>query len=196
MAPTTTSTPKPVNKSDFIRAQSAAMSAAEIVEKAKAKGIDLRPGLVYEVRRTAKAAKAAVPKKAAAPAKKTSNAPIATSKPALVSKAAFVRSHATLSPGEIVDRAKAAGIQLEVGYVYNIRSADKLAAVKTKAPAKRPPAEVVAPSAIQPAFATASPEDLLKVVAAEVGLGRAIELLLGDRARVHAILRGPTPQSR
>ena len=71
MAPTTTSTPKPVNKSDFIRAQAAAMSAAEIVDKAKAQGIDLRPGLVYEVRRTAKAVKAVAPKKRATPAKKT-----------------------------------------------------------------------------------------------------------------------------
>ncbi|MGA3121683.1 MAG: hypothetical protein ABSF69_13035 [Polyangiaceae bacterium] len=196
MAPTTTSTPKPVNKSDFIRAQAAAMSAAEIVDKAKAQGIDLRPGLVYEVRRTAKAVKAVAPKKRATPAKKTSTAAIATTKPAIGSKAAFVRSHANLSPSEIVGRAKAAGIRLEVGYVYNIRSADKTAAAKTKAPAKRPSLKVVAPTAIRPGSTTASPEDLLKVVAAEIGLGRAIELLLGDRARVHAILRGPTPPSR
>jgi hypothetical protein len=33
-------------------------------------------------------------------------------------------------------------------------------------------------------------EDLLRAVAAEIGLGRAIELLQADRARVHAVLRG------
>jgi hypothetical protein len=35
-----------------------------------------------------------------------------------------------------------------------------------------------------------SAETLLRAVAADVGLGRAIELLLGERARVRAFLRG------
>jgi hypothetical protein len=42
----------------------------------------------------------------------------------------------------------------------------------------------------RPITTTSSAEDLLKAVGAEIGLGRAIELLLGERARVHSILRG------
>lgn len=33
-------------------------------------------------------------------------------------------------------------------------------------------------------------EDLLRAVAAEIGLGQAVDLLEADRARVHAVLRG------
>jgi hypothetical protein len=42
----------------------------------------------------------------------------------------------------------------------------------------------------RPITSTRSAEDLLKAVAAEIGLGRAIEQLQGERARVRAILRG------
>lgn len=34
------------------------------------------------------------------------------------------------------------------------------------------------------------PEPLLRAVAAELGLGRAVEILQGERARVRAVLRG------
>jgi hypothetical protein len=34
-----------------------------------------------------------------------------------------------------------------------------------------------------------SAENLLRAVAAEIGLGRAIELLHGERARTHSLLR-------
>lgn len=41
-----------------------------------------------------------------------------------------------------------------------------------------------------PVINRSSAEDVLRAVAAEVGLGRAIGLLEGERARVHAVLRG------
>lgn len=47
-----------VNKSQFVREQAPSLSAAEVVEKAKAKGISLTPGFVYAVRSAAKTAKA------------------------------------------------------------------------------------------------------------------------------------------
>jgi hypothetical protein len=42
----------------------------------------------------------------------------------------------------------------------------------------------------RPITSTRSAEDLLKAIAAEIGLGRAIDQLQGERARVRAILRG------
>jgi hypothetical protein len=48
------------------------------------------------------------------------------------------------------------------------------------------PALVARPSAL----ASTNEEELLKIVAAEVGLGRAIALLQGERARVQAIIGG------
>jgi hypothetical protein len=35
-----------------------------------------------------------------------------------------------------------------------------------------------------------SVDDLLRAVAAELGLGRAVEILAGERARIRAVLRG------
>lgn len=203
MAPTSTTTTadKSLNKSDFIRAQPASLSAAQIVEKAKAQGIALRAGLVYEVRRTDKAKKAGGPKHAG-PAEGTrtrararARAPRATAaapknagagkQPA--SKAAFVRAHANLSPKEIVEKAKAENIKLDVGYVYNVRSSNKTAKeTRPSQGARRPTRHAGAPS---PVAAASNVEALLKAVAAEVGLGRALEVLQAERAKIAAALR-------
>jgi len=196
MAPTSTSTPeaKSVSKSDFIRAQPATLSAAQVVEKAKAQGIPLRPGLVYEVRRTDKAKKAAAPKPASPAAKK--RAPKSSSsavkaggpkKAPTTSKAAFVRAHANLSPKEIVAKARAENIKLDVGYVYNVRSSSKGAKKKVLAQAARRGTEPKG-AAPKPAAVSSRAETLLKAVAAEVGLGRAIELLQTERAKIGAAI--------
>jgi hypothetical protein len=50
------------NKSQFVRDQSPSLSAAEVVEKAKAKGIELTTAFVYSIRSQAKSkAKGAKP---------------------------------------------------------------------------------------------------------------------------------------
>lgn len=194
MAPTTTSPSdaKSVSKSDFIRTQPATMSAAQVVEKAKAEGIDLRAGLVYEVRRTDKARKT-LPSKQSLPAAKkgtsrsTSAAPNradAKARPT-ASKAAFVRAHANLSPKEIVERAKAENIKLDVGYVYNVRSSNRASQRSARRAPERP--ITTAPESVG---ATSRVETLLKAVAAEVGLGRAIELLQAERAKISAAIGG------
>ncbi|MGA3121686.1 MAG: hypothetical protein ABSF69_13050 [Polyangiaceae bacterium] len=186
---------KPLTKSDFIRQQPASLSAAEVVAKAKGEGIEFGPGLVYEVRRLGKAKKSAAPPKAAGVAKKTSTGSNGSAAKPAPSKADFVRKFPNLSPKEVVERAKAEGVTFDVGYVYNIRSADRAAQAKrkpspTKPTAAKPqPAAVSASRAPAPASANAT-EDLLRAVAAEVGLGRAVEILAGERARVHSILRG------
>jgi hypothetical protein len=194
MAPTTTSPSdaKSVSKSDFIRTQPATMSAAQVVEKAKAEGIDLRAGLVYEVRRTDKARKTVPSRRSAptakkAPPKSSSATPMRgdAKAPPTTSKAAFVRAHANLSPKEIVEKAKAENIRLDVGYVYNVRSSNRAnQRTARRAPERR---DALAP---EPVGATSRVEALLKAVAAEVGLGRAIELLQAERAKISAAIGG------
>jgi len=178
---------KPTNKSAFIRSQPASLSAAEIVAKAKTEGITIRPGLVYEVRRVAMTKRTAKVKKAPMVTKTgtPSNAAATTS------KAAFVRARTHLSPKEIVEDAQAAGIKLNVGYVYNVRGAAKATSKKTVTKqAARRTTKRTAPSVTLPITTPSKAEDLLRAVAAEIGLARAIEVLMAQRAQVHAVLRG------
>jgi hypothetical protein len=175
---------KILSKSDFIRATPATMSAADVVAKGKAQGIKILPGLVYEVRRTAKAKKA-VPQKTS-----TARTVAAATAKSKVTKADFVRAHANLSPQEIVKKGNAEGVKLGISYVYNVRGSDKKAGRKEmRTAARRSTARKALPVA-RPITTSTKAEDLLRAVAAEVGLGRAIELLEAERARVHAVMRG------
>jgi hypothetical protein len=155
-----------MSKSDFIRSQPATMSTAEIVAKAKEEGIKLDRVLVYKVRTRANA--------------KGGTAKSSTSSARSTSKAAFVRSLPSDTPAkDVVARAKSQGMSISVNYVYNIRGAAKGArgtSVRAGASVPRPIAN------------GSAAESLLKAVAAEVGLGRAIEILSGERARVRAVL--------
>jgi hypothetical protein len=105
------------------------------------------------------------------------------------SKAAFVRALPASTPAkDVVKQAKAAGIKLGIGYVYNIRGAAKMAAKKKRAAAKSPAVSAIVNGGASKV--SASVENLLKAVATEIGLGRAIELLHGERGWVHSIMRG------
>jgi hypothetical protein len=185
MAAKKTSTKKTtVNKSDFIR-QHASLSTAEVIAKAKAAGLKVSSSLVYMVRGRVGAKKAV--------AKKTSTVkPSAASSKAAPaeSKSVFVRSRSHLSPREIVEDAKTAGLQLNVKYVYNWRRAAAKGATKKRRVVKQTAAAQTTLTGGVRSPASSSAETLLRAVAAEIGLGRAIELLEGERARVHSILRG------
>ena len=184
---------KPIgqSKSAFIRSLPATMSAGAVVAKAKAAGIKIGEAYVYNVRgRAAGKGK----KKVAAAAKKLVVRPTAPTS-AAPTKAEFVREHPTLSPRAIVAKAKAAGIQMGVHYVYNVRAQGKVAGKKTRLPAIARPTKPVVTRPARPAihsdshFSTdARMESLLKSVAAELGLKRAMEVLEGERARVRAVL--------
>jgi hypothetical protein len=171
------------NKSDFIRQQPSSLSAAEVVAKAKAAGINFAPVLVYKVRGRAKSKKGATK---TAPGI-VSTAPDVTATKAPKSKSAFIRSLPSSTPAkEVVKQAKSAGIKLNAGYVYNVRQAAKKAAKKRAAGS--PAVSTVANGG--GARVSTSAENLLKAVAAEIGLGRAIELLQGERGWVHSITKG------
>jgi len=115
-----------------------------------------------------------------------------------LSKAAFVRSLPAITPAkEVVAKAKAQGISLTNAYVYNVRATWKAATTSAKrtpsrerhpdpAPArgmrrKRGPATIHLDG-------VRSVEDLLRSVAAELGLVRAIQVLQGEHVRVRKLL--------
>jgi hypothetical protein len=105
-----------------------------------------------------------------------------------MSKAAFVRSLPATTPAkEVVAKAKERSMTLTESYVYNVRGAAKVARRKRAGSLR---AAVAARAATLPAKGKLSPEDLLRAIGAEIGLTRAIEVLQGERARVHAMLRG------
>ena len=197
-----------VSKSDFIRQQPPQLSAAEVVDKAKASGLTIDPGLVYNVRGRAKAKRKAtkvpakpVTKVLAKPVTKGLAKPVTKvltkptpgfTKPSakktspIQSKADFVRRFPNSTPKEIVQKAVAAGIQIGVGYVYNVRSsgsaAKKSATVPKPTPKPNPTTVGRHPGTSERA------EGLLRALAAEIGLGRATEILAGQRAIVRAVL--------
>jgi hypothetical protein len=104
------------------------------------------------------------------------------------SKAAFVRAlPSTLSAAEVVEKAKAAGISLEVGYVYNIRSTAK-AAGKGRGASEASGKARSNGASPRAAWDVSSAELLLKAVGAELGLAAAIRILESERARVRAAI--------
>jgi hypothetical protein len=185
-----TSSKKPKqSKSDFIRSQPSTVSTADVVAKAKAAGMKISSTLVYMVR--GRAGGKGKAKKAAA--KKTLATPSASTKKSATSKADFVRAHANLSPKAIVEKAKAEGVKFDASYVYNVRTYDKAAAKKKRAPkatARRATPARNGASVARPVVNGSGAENLLKAVAAEIGLGKAMEILAGERARVQAVIGG------
>jgi hypothetical protein len=91
-------------------------------------------------------------------------------------KSAFVRDLPRHMPAkEVVAKAKARGMRITIAYVYSIRTAARVAAEKRsgeRAPGPR----------------NARAEDLLRAVAAELGLSRAIAILEGEKAKVAELL--------
>jgi len=176
-----------ISKSEFIRRLPATTSAKDAVAQGKAAGMKFDVQYVSKIRSAART-KGAAKKASATPAKKAAAAATPAKKAAKAagrtaaqeSKADFVRARAHLSPKEVVEDAVVAGVTLDASYVYNVRGYDKAVARKGRAGTKRAP--VVA--------ATRSVESLLLAVAAELGLGRAIDILQGERARVRAVIGG------
>ena len=146
-----------------------------------------------------------------APKRSASSKPMAapksapSDKPTTMSKADFVRANSSLSVKDLVGKALFDGIDLTENYVYKVRRQDKLAAAKKAAAARKPyskptispvvvkPVAEMKPADTKPAVTTPTTtqvEDLLRAVAAELGLGRAVEILAGERAKVRAVIGG------
>jgi hypothetical protein len=94
------------------------------------------------------------------------------------SKAAFVRSLPTTTPAkDVVAKAKAAGLSLSEPYVYNVRATSKRASGKSSGGARRG-----RPSVHQ------SAENLLRAVAANIGLAQSLQILQAEHDRVRRLL--------
>jgi hypothetical protein len=105
---------------------------------------------------------------------------------AIVSKAAFVRSLPLATPAkDVVAKAKLQGIALTDAYVYNVRATWKARKKSSKRtgskPGKRKPLTLKVGG-------RRGAEDLLRAVAAELGLVRAIAVLKAEHARVRKLL--------
>jgi hypothetical protein len=95
-----------------------------------------------------------------------------------MSKAAFVRSLPSNTPAKVVTaKAKDAGLSITEAYVYNVRATSKPrknGVRKTSLLAQKP--------------VSRGAEDLLRALAAEIGLSRALSILQAQRASLRSIL--------
>jgi hypothetical protein len=95
-----------------------------------------------------------------------------------------------LSVKEVIAKAKAKGLKTDDSNVYRVRRL-----VKAKAPTKAAsPRRAITgrngTSVPRPVTSTRSAEDLLRAVAAEIGLRRAVEIVQRERAKVRAAIGG------
>jgi hypothetical protein len=172
---------RPISKTTkFILALPRTLSAKEALAKARASGHKTTESNIYRVRRLHGGSKATA-KMVAAPKAAASGNGAKT-----LNKSDFIRSvPATMPAKEVVAKAKAAGMKLDIQYVYRLRTRSK--------PGRKMVA-VAKPAAQAMKTKTngfhSSTEDLLRAVAAELGLGHAMEILQSQRAQVSAILGG------
>jgi hypothetical protein len=197
------SKPTPPSKSAFIRAIPFSVSAKDVVAQGKAAGLKLDTDYVYKVRgpkgARAKngASKPTTAKPTAAAVTSGTSTRVASKTPAKPpkSKADFVRAYPDLSVKDLVGKALFDGIDLTENYVYRVRGMDKATRKTKRAAAKATTSTATAVNGTGASVASAakplsSAEDLLRAVAAELGLGRAVEILAGQRARVRAVIGG------
>jgi hypothetical protein len=122
----------------------------------------------------------------------------AATKTSNVNKSEWVRSQpATMAAKDVVAKAKEAGIAITDKYVHTIRynaKAGKKKAGKAVGAAKRGPGRPKGSKngtrKLAHAVGAHGAEDLLKAVAAEIGLVHAISVLTAEHERVHRILGG------
>jgi hypothetical protein len=169
---------RPISKTTkFILALPKTLPAKEVLAKAKANGLKTSESNVHRVRRLHG-------RRSKAPASPATSA--ASSHAKVLKKSDFVRSLSAATPAkDVVAKAKAAGVKLDLQYVYKIRSRAKPAAAKRSA-GRPASAQALRPSA---RLTESSAEALLRALGAEIGLGRAVEILQSERARVSSITR-------
>jgi hypothetical protein len=102
-----------------------------------------------------------------------------------MSKAAFVRCFPNATPAkEVVAKARSQGLQLTDAYVYNVRATSKA----RRNPPTRSVRKRKADRLILKVGRGRKAEDLLRAVAAKLGLARAIAVLKAEHARVRKLL--------
>jgi hypothetical protein len=103
------------NKSAFVRSLAFDTPSAQVIAKAKAKGMTLTRNDVHAIR--------AIARRKQSSARGKGGAARAVKRSGAVNKSAFVRSlPASLSAAEVMSRAKVRGIKLSAAQVYTIRA--------------------------------------------------------------------------
>jgi hypothetical protein len=172
----TKSAAKP-NKSAFVRSLAFDTPSAQVIAKAKAKGMTLTRNDVHAIRAIARR-KESGGKAGAARAAKRAGA---------VNKSAFVRSlPASLSAADVISRAKQKGIKLSAAQVYTIRANARRKADGSVAPRRGESAPAVRGRGRRGSAASSESESAFLLMALELGLVRAEDILgtLRDRATV------------
>ncbi|MCC6523057.1 MAG: hypothetical protein IT373_10385 [Polyangiaceae bacterium] len=105
---------------------------------------------------------------------------MAKQKKATKNKSDFILEHPNMAAKDIVAKGKAIGLAFTEKYVYTIRSVARFR--------KQRDADRARSGAATKGGATSGAGALLLAVAGEIGLGRAIEILEGERRRVMAML--------
>jgi hypothetical protein len=170
----TKSTAKP-NKSAFVRSLAFDTPSAQVIAKAKAKGMTLTRNDVHAIRAIARR-KESRGKAGGARAVKRSNG---------VNKSAFVRSlPASLSAAEVISRAKLKGIKLSAAQVYTIRANARRKSEAPILPRRRGTSQLAETARGRRGSGAAGSESAFLMMALELGLVRAEGILgsLRDRA--------------
>jgi hypothetical protein len=179
--------PRAVNKSAFVRGLPAALSAADVVTAAKKEGFKLSTAQVYTIRANARragtksgaksGAKAGSKGESKAVKSATPTAATSPSAPATKNRSAFIRSMPGNMPaGEVVAKAKAAGLTLTAGLVYAVRSSAKNKGTGGVA--------ALAGKISSPATGNGALEKQFVSLALDLGLSNAEALLARVRARL------------
>lgn len=185
MAKNSSSSDKPLTKTAFVRQLPEDMPAKEVVDKAKAAGIELSEAYVYEIRSAAKRAKKkpGSEKAAKAPAKR---AVTSEAKDTGMTKREFVESFSPTTPAtEVIAKAAERGLSLTAKYIYNLRSEAK--AGKKSAPVAAAPSKAAHVSAPAAVVVSTGSLDALETkfvdLTLDLGLSRAAKLLEKVRAQ-------------
>jgi hypothetical protein len=185
---------------EFVLAQDAKLSAAEVVKLAKTAGFDITSHRVHNIRWAAKQKGKKAPVKAAPAAKAGKPSKAApTPKPAAakakpgkkITKTEYVLGFPPgTSAGDVVAAGKAKGIKLSTAHVYSIRSganAKAKKAGKAVTAAKTPAPKVAAKPAFRAVPRTGSLEEAFVALVLDIGLARAAEMLGKLKERVQGL---------
>lgn len=188
------SSDKPLTKTAFVRQLPEDMPAKEVVDKAKAAGIELSEAYVYEIRSAAKRAKkkSGGEKAARGGGAKKAAAPAEGKDASGMTKREFVESFAPTTPAtEVIAKAAERGLSLTAKYIYNLRSEAKAGKKPAAAPAARPAAAPAARPAAAPAPVSTAALDALETkfvdLTLDLGLSRAAKLLEKVRAQAKGL---------
>jgi hypothetical protein len=164
------------NKSAFVRSLAFDMPSADVIARAKAKGMKLTRNDVHAIRAIAR-------RKHEQPKPSGANSRSSSSGGSGVNKSAFVRSlPSTLSAAEVIARGKAKGIRLSAAQVYTIRANARRK--RPKSAAERP---VRSKQALNVASVGADSREAEFIAAAlDLGLTKAEGLIAALRSRAVA----------